>query len=569
MYGGTYTRGGAYYGGPSGARSQPLVLVSRGVPGDFIDKAQTVTLVLNDPAPGAGGPVGPGGGGGVPPAIGGPAGGPPAMAGGPPGAIPTPAPAGFAAVPGGGAVGGMPAPPPGAMPGLTIVSQIIKAEGPLEAWGTSWLGYSRYDAVVVTGAELAAAPPAVQSALWQYAETGGALVVLGAVTPPDSWKKRRSDVAGMTVYEAGFGRCLASADPAFKSWPTDRWWNLAGVWQETASPWERSMTAAEANRLFRIVEDVGIPVRGLFVLMLLFTVAIGPVNLWLLGRKRRRIWMLWTVPAISFVTCLAVFGYMLLAEGWQGHLRTEGVTLLDEGAHRATSLGWTGFYCPMAPGDGLHFSPDTEVMWQKSEDYFQPDGASCTVDWTHDQHLASGWVSARVPSHFKLRKSEVRRERLAVTRRPDGTLAAVNGLGADVRRLWLADEKGQVYTAEQVPAGGQATLTPRGDLPPARRPDALRALLNPSAWVEAEEKAAGARGLTTPAPTRGGPGGSPAFNPGAGLSPAVNPTRYLGPRTYVATLDGAPFFEDALRNAKTRRCRSVVLGILREGDDAN
>src|SRR5262249_22076700 len=149
-------------------------------------------------------------------------------------------------------------------------------------------------------------------------------------------------------------------------------------------------------------EDVGVPVRGLFVLMVLFCIGIGPVNLWLLGRKDRRIWMLWTVPVLSLLTCLAVFGYMLISEGWHGHLRTEAVTLLDETTHRATSFGWTAFYAPLTPGDGLHFSSDTEVMWLKGQDLLRgpygysrtPDvsSSSCTLDWSQDQHLASGWI---------------------------------------------------------------------------------------------------------------------------------------------------------------------------------
>src|SRR5205823_12860439 len=91
---------------------------------------------------------------------------------------------------------------------------------------------------------------------------------------------------------------------------------------------------------------------------------IGPVNISLLSRWKRRIWLLWTVPLLSGFTVLAVFGYMLLSEGWSRHLRIETITVLDESTLRAATVGWTAFYSPVTPGDGLHFSYDTEVTLQ-------------------------------------------------------------------------------------------------------------------------------------------------------------------------------------------------------------
>src|SRR5439155_282988 len=100
-----------------------------------------------------------------------------------------------------------------------------------------------------------------------------------------------------------------------------------------------------------------------FALMILFSLGIGPVNLWLLAHYKRKLWLLWTVPLISLCTCVAVFGYMVLAEGWQGHARIESVTILDqtEPEPRANTLGRCGLYSPITPGDGLRFSLATEI----------------------------------------------------------------------------------------------------------------------------------------------------------------------------------------------------------------
>jgi hypothetical protein len=460
-----------------------------------------------------------------------------------------------------------------------------KTDLPMLLWGTSWLGYSCYDGVVVTADEFAVAPAGVQAALLQYAETGGSLLILGkAPQLPPTWLVRNSQKEQIFFYEAGFGRCLVCPDPNF-DWTPARLAVVAETWTETGVPWQTVATPAEANRLFRVVDDVGIPVRSLFLLMVVFSIVIGPANLWLLGRKDRRIWLLWTVPSISFLTCLAVFGFMLIAEGWHGSLRTACITLLDDTTHRATSFGWTACYSPLTPSDGLHFSPDTEVTWQKGlEMYSYENGnSSCTIDWTQDQHLASGWVTARVPSHFKVRKSEVRRERLGVSRGKEGSLLVTNGLGADVKELRLVDEKGQVWTAENIPVGNRVALTRHPELPVVKRSkSSYRDLLKTTQWLTPSEASPvnptiGARpfGASATMKATRGAGGMPPpgmSSPEGALGaadPAANAMRFLAPLTYIAILDDSVFIEDALRNSKNRRCRSIVIGMLKEPDDAD
>ena len=106
-----------------------------------------------------------------------------------------------------------------------------------------------------------------------------------------------------------------------------------------------------------------------------------------------------------------------------------------------------------------------------------------SIDWSDDgQRLASGWITARVPAHFVLRKSEDRTERLAVSK-DGGGLTATNGLGAAVRELWLADAGGRVYYAGPVAADGQAALVRQwGEA--AGQPETLR-LAYAGDWLDA------------------------------------------------------------------------------------
>lgn len=167
--------------------------------------------------------------------------------------------------------------------------------------------------------------------------------------------------------------------------------------------------------------------------------------------------MLWTTPVISLVTCLAVFAYATFSEGWKRHIRTEGLTILDEKTHRATTIGRTAFYSALIPSEGLHFSDETELTPTPQS---MTTNTVRTVDWTQDQHLASGWITARVPSDFMVRKSEVRRERITVRRGTDSGLQIVNGLGADISKLWLADIDGTIYFGDDISAGEEAKLIP-------------------------------------------------------------------------------------------------------------
>ena len=341
--------------------------------------------------------------------------------------------------------------------------ELIDLGFPVSAWSTDWLGFSRYDGVVVTDEDIRQMPSDVQSAIWQYVECGGALLVLGGDNLPDNWISRieiPDKSAGIANSRVGFGECIVSAEMNTSSLKQTQWRQIVHSWVRTATPWQVQLSVVEANNRFPVVSDFGVPVRGLFLLMLVFAIVIGPVNLIVLSRKKRRIWMLWTVPVISLTTCFAVFLYATFAEGWNRYIRTEGLTILDQRINRATSIALTAFYSALTPGDGLHFGYETELTPQ----IFDATPIPRTVDWTHDQHLGRGWIAARVPAHFKVRKTEVRRERITVRRGEGARLNIVNGLGADIDQFWMADTDGTIYFGGSISAGSEAELEPRQEM---------------------------------------------------------------------------------------------------------
>jgi len=414
---------------------------------------------------------------------------------------------------------------------------LLRSEVPVSQWSPNWLGYSCYDAILLTQREAEEMPAPAQAAVRRYLECGGELLVHGRKVPDVFSRGGLAD--GQGGYHVGLGRAAATSDEGEPGW--DRAYRrLTAASPETYRPREKPN-----DQHGLLVGEAKVPVRGLFFLVLLFAVAIGPVNVWLLSKHRKRIWLWWNVPAISLLTCLAVFLYAMFSEGWTSRGRIASLTLLDERCHRATTIGYVSLYCPLTPG-GVHFGADSDVALLSHERpysgysspysrYREPEGGPRQVDWTSDQHLVSGWVTARVPAYFQVRKNEDRRERLSVGKKADGSVTVVNALGADVRRLYVADGSGRVFEGRDIPAGAERTLSAAtgGWKLSAGAQAELRQLLTRGEWLSAFRN----------------------WNSGTNLGPI------LSAGGYVAFLDKSPFIESPVAGASCEHTVAIVCGI--------
>ncbi len=418
---------------------------------------------------------------------------------------------------------------------------VFRAVTSIDAWSSNWLAYSGYDGVVTTAGELAAAPAGVVETLWHYVETGGTLLVLGRLEPgilalpyptPEAANRYLIE-AGLEVDYAGFGEVLVAARATGVSDLTEpQFERVKQAWQRSRTIWDRARQPSAAHRQHPVADDVEIPVRGLFLVVLVFSVLIGPVNLAILTRRGKRMWLLWTIPAASILTCAVVVLYVLAGEGLVRFRRTEGLTLLDQRARRATTLGWTGFYATLTPGDGLRFEVDTEVSPVLSWAYGQQDSSARVVEWSDRQHLIRGWLRARLPSYFIIRKSEPRRERISLRRRAGGMLEAVNGLGVDLDLLCVADAGGRLFVSEPLTAGAAGRLEATGETA-AGGPGVLRELYRgdlASRLLRIQRE----------------PGG------------------YLRAGTYVAVARASPFIEAGLSDLDREILKTVIYGIFED-----
>jgi hypothetical protein len=408
---------------------------------------------------------------------------------------------------------------------------------------TNWLGYTRYDGVLLLDKEWSVLTAESRHALIQYVEAGGTLIVIGKPDLPTSWLEKGAP-QGMKQLNAVFGLALVvpnrGLDPEYwavepnSNTETPRGlllkslaWTKQGLTFHRPNPWM-------LNSSFPVVDSERIPVGILFILLLVFVVLIGPVNLIVLSRLKRRMLILFTIPSISFVTCVLVFGSVILAEGWSGTNRTVGLTVLDHRTNHAITIGWMGLYSPVSPREGLTFQPLTEVLPVVTSEEDHRHGRSSSqrsimprqVDWVNNkQHLSSGWIAARIPCHVRFRSVQEISHRVLIQKESDGSYSAVNSLGQDILTLRYADPLRNIHEAQGILRGERASLTMTKNRAQSD-PPALRQHFSGS-WLS-----------------------------------EVAPDIFLQPNSYLAEVNVSPYIENPLERAVNRLGTSHILGIL-------
>ena len=329
-------------------------------------------------------------------------------------------------------------------------SHIVRSVQQPHQWPTNWIIYSRFDGIVISRGEYDDLSPEAQSALADYLSVGGVVWIR-----PDSAGKGKkptteSPAAPATLLDAkGLGTLLThpQSDLTFGRAARKR--------AEYGSKWKSEEDAA--NRM-PVTKRKKAPVWAFLGFLVVYAIGIGPVLQIALQRKRRRIWMVWILPATALVLCSAVFVWSYVSEGFHGLANIRTVTLLNQKTQRASTVGWAGFYSPLTDSAGLTFSTSTILQPQWMDERYNDESRSVSIDWTRGQHLTEGWLLAKTPLHFRLWKVESRREKLAIRQESNGTVTATNALGAEVTQLLLCLPDGTWRSANRIPAGASSSL---------------------------------------------------------------------------------------------------------------
>jgi hypothetical protein len=336
---------------------------------------------------------------------------------------------------------------------------------------TNWLGYTSLRAVFIGPVEWEQLSDAQKSALLTWTACGGDLFFVDGELPALFPGGRHpaaaaGAAAGATAGDRAprgyfFGRihrptAASVAAVGLQDVLTEAGKVQDGDWSLPANGarfW--GVMAARGFRL-QIPGIDGVPARAYVSILVVFSLLIGPVNYWLLKRRRQQVLLVLTAPLISAVFIVLLGGYVLAGEGLGVRGRAVTFTMLDQVRNQASTRSSASLYAAgMAPSGGLRFSRDVAVF------AIGPDGTGSRgrqeLDLTDAQRYSSGVMQARSPVNIEQIAFRTARERLSFS--PEGgKMTVVNGLGATVTALSYR-EGDKVYTLPRpLPPGSKATL---------------------------------------------------------------------------------------------------------------
>jgi hypothetical protein len=344
---------------------------------------------------------------------------------------------------------------------------------------TNWLGYTSLRAVVIGSSEWTQLSEDQRNALRAWTACGGDLFLADGdlrTFVPTAAPQGGVGADGQ-VHAYFFGRVYTLSSAFIAETGLDKVFSERQLLQDDnwALPANRArdwgVIAARGFRL-PIPGIEGVPARAYFSILIVFAVLIGPINYWILRRKRHEVLFVLTAPFISAIFIVLLAGYVVVGEGLSVSGRIVSFTMLDQVRHQATTRATISLYAAgMTPGGGLNFPRDAAVF------SLGLDGKGTRerqlLDLTETQRFYGGMIQARSPTNFEQIGTRAARERLTFTRDAAAT-SVVNGLGATVKLL-LYRSGNRVYSLrDPLPEGGKATLKDGGligrDVVPADLP---------------------------------------------------------------------------------------------------
>jgi hypothetical protein len=255
------------------------------------------------------------------------------------------------------------------------------------------------------------------------------------------------------------GQVFAFTDNPFPGSPHDWNWFLETLGNDRFQWTQRNGLSArhqdESFLQFLIPGVKGVPVYAFLILITLFTVLIGPLNYFFLKGRKQLYILVVSIPAIAFLTSIMLFGYSAVAHGFGIKSRIRSVTVLDQRSKTALTTSRVAMFAGMAPSSGLQFSPETAVypLWAEEQTF-----RGGSVDWTDTQSFQGSWLRSRTRTQFVTVTHRRERGRVEFESPANGKMAVSNGLEWKIEMLVAADEKGNLYVARNIPAGGSTRM---------------------------------------------------------------------------------------------------------------
>jgi hypothetical protein len=266
----------------------------------------------------------------------------------------------------------------------------------------------------------------------------------------------------------GQGMVVAlAADDPFPGKKEEWNWLLQSVGQDRLF-WEQrhGLSFARGNAEFwnLLIPGIGLaPVTEFCVLITLFVLVIGPLNYWLLRRRKKLHLLVLTVPLGAGAVTLALFVYAIVADGFSTRVRVRSVTQIDQRQRQAVCWARLSYYAGVAPSRGLEFPADVAVFpFQEAPmtDYNQIQARE--MFWDDQQRLTGGWLFSRTPTQYLTVRTRPTTLGLDLIEPADsaGKWQVKNRLGTRIEQLVVQSRDKHYYTAADIEPGATATLEP-------------------------------------------------------------------------------------------------------------
>ncbi len=341
----------------------------------------------------------------------------------------------------------------------------------VQSWSADWLAYTAYSAVILSAEEMGQLPSDVRTALDRYIEAGGTLIIDGAYKLAIDDYQSLKPITWGKVHQSGFGNLVVIDGNNQDNWPVNLWATLSEYWERSSTPFNYyrfQRNYNPYNNAMAVVPRDRVPVGMLFFVLIVFVIVAGPLTAFVFARKEKRMRIYWIVPACSLLTTVIIIGVALASEGISSVVRSASVAFLDENTNRMSMVSDIGYFCPVPPKE-LKFDNNIQLMLEESSDRYTSDSSQRSVDFSAGQSY-QGWISARVPTYFKTRSSITARDHIAIRTEPDGGVSIVNNLKGTIKKLYLADSNGNIYSGSDLIVGQSAVLTP-ATAPESESPD--------------------------------------------------------------------------------------------------
>lgn len=302
---------------------------------------------------------------------------------------------------------------------------------------------------VVLDVEGGAPPRSQLDAILAWTRAGGVLAITGrgarefvAKEPAlERWSESRFVVDGdaaLPVFVMGLGTLITAEG-------TNRLGEAETVNVLNDAIEELAPLDGRARREFDLpLPGTEVPFRALTLLLVLFAILVGPVNLILVRRSKRPALLLFTIPAIAIVFSVGLVGYGILAQGLQVRATSTTVGVLDQRAHQGSSEERREVFAGLATGSGLELGAGSVVLRDQigPPDYRQR--REYRVDHGESVALSGSWLPVRTTTRFRVTTDRASRGRIEVEHDASGW-KIVNGLDVTVTRLLLRDADGELH----------------------------------------------------------------------------------------------------------------------------